>query len=57
MRGSSAGSPINQIGTLTETLDTIALARYAGYQCVISRRSGDTEDPFIAGLAVAMGVG
>ena len=48
---------LNQIGTLTETLDTIALARDAGYQCVISHRSGETEDTFIADLAVATGVG
>jgi enolase len=48
---------LNQIGTLTETLDTIALARDAGYRCVISHRSGETEDTFIADLAVASGVG
>jgi enolase len=48
---------LNQIGTLTETLDTIALAREAGYRCVISHRSGETEDTFIADLAVATGVG
>ena len=48
---------LNQIGTLTETLDTIALARDAGYRCVISHRSGETEDTFIADLAVATGVG
>jgi enolase len=48
---------LNQIGTLTETLDTIALARDAGYQCVISHRSGETEDTFIADLAVATGAG
>jgi enolase len=48
---------LNQIGTLTETLDTIALARDAGYKCVISHRSGETEDTFIADLAVATGVG
>jgi enolase len=48
---------LNQIGTLTETLDTIALAREAGYQCVISHRSGETEDTFIADLTVATGVG
>jgi enolase len=48
---------LNQIGTLTETLDTIALARDAGYQCVISHRSGETEDTFIADLVVATGVG
>jgi enolase len=48
---------LNQIGTLTETLDTIALARDAGYRSVISHRSGETEDTFIADLAVATGVG
>jgi enolase len=48
---------LNQIGTLTETLDTIAMARDAGYRCVISHRSGETEDTFIADLAVAAGVG
>ena len=48
---------LNQIGTLTETLDTIALARDAGYRAVISHRSGETEDTFIADLAVATGVG
>ncbi|HWK28962.1 MAG TPA: phosphopyruvate hydratase [Solirubrobacter sp.] len=48
---------LNQIGTLTETLDTIALAKDAGYRCVISHRSGETEDTFIADLAVATGVG
>ncbi|HUA48732.1 MAG TPA: phosphopyruvate hydratase [Solirubrobacteraceae bacterium] len=48
---------LNQIGTLTETLDTIALAREAGYRSVISHRSGETEDTFIADLVVATGVG
>jgi enolase len=48
---------LNQIGTLTETLDTIAMARDGGYRCVISHRSGETEDTFIADLAVATGVG
>jgi enolase len=48
---------LNQIGTLTETLDTIALARDAGYRCVISHRSGETEDTCIADLVVATGVG
>jgi enolase 1/2/3 len=48
---------LNQIGTLTETLDTISLARDAGYRCVISHRSGETEDTFIADLAVATGAG
>ena len=48
---------LNQIGTLTETLDAIALARRAGYRAVISHRSGETEDAFIADFAVATGVG
>ena len=46
---------INQIGTLTETLDVVSLARRNGYQSVISARSGETEDDFIADLAVATG--
>jgi enolase 1/2/3 len=48
---------VNQIGTLTETLDTMALAREAGYGCVMSHRSGETEDTTIADLAVATGCG
>jgi enolase len=48
---------VNQIGTLTETLETMATARSAGYTTVISHRSGETEDPFIADLAVATGAG
>ena len=48
---------LNQIGTLTETLDTIRMARDAGYRAVISHRSGETEDTFIADLVVATGVG
>jgi enolase len=48
---------VNQIGTLTETLDTISLARSRGYACVMSHRSGETEDTTIADLAVATGVG
>jgi enolase len=48
---------VNQIGTLTETLDTMALAREAGYACVISHRSGETEDTTIADLAVATNCG
>lgn len=48
---------LNQIGTLTETLDTIDLARRAGYTTVISHRSGETEDPVIADLAVAVNSG
>jgi enolase len=48
---------VNQIGTLTETLDTIGLARANGYRSVISHRSGETEDTTIADLAVATGAG
>ena len=48
---------VNQIGTLTETLDAIALARANGYSAVISHRSGETEDTTIADLAVATGAG
>ena len=48
---------VNQIGTLTETLETMATARRAGYSTVISHRSGETEDTFIADLAVATGAG
>ena len=48
---------LNQIGTLTETLTTIEMAKRAGYTCVISHRSGETEDTFIADLAVATNVG
>lgn len=48
---------LNQIGTLTETLDCIDLARFNRYTTVISHRSGETEDPFIADLAVATNAG
>jgi len=48
---------VNQIGTLTETLDTIRLAHQNGYKTVISHRSGETEDTFIADLAVAVNSG
>ena len=48
---------LNQIGTLTETLDCIEMAKRAGYHAVISHRSGETEDTTIADLAVATGVG
>jgi enolase len=48
---------VNQIGTLTETLEAIEMANRAGYNSVISHRSGETEDTFIADLAVATGVG
>lgn len=48
---------VNQIGTLTETFDAIELAKRAGYTCVISHRSGETEDSTIADLAVAVNAG
>ena len=48
---------VNQIGTLTETLETVEMARRHGYLPVISARSGETEDAFIADLAVATGAG
>ena len=47
----------NQIGTLTETLNAIHMATRAGYSTVISHRSGETEDSFIADLAVAVNAG
>lgn len=47
----------NQIGTLTETLDAIEMAKNAGYKTIVSHRSGETEDTFIADLAVAVGSG
>jgi enolase len=48
---------LNQVGTLSETMDTIELAKVDGYTTVISHRSGETEDPFIADLAVATNAG
>ncbi len=48
---------LNQIGTLTETLEVVRLARESSYQAVISARSGETEDAFLADLAVATGAG
>ena len=48
---------VNQIGTLSETLDTIELARANGYAAIISHRSGETEDATIADLAVATNAG
>ena len=55
--GNSILIKVNQIGTLTETLDAIATARAAGYTAVMSHRSGETEDTTIADLAVATGCG
>jgi enolase len=48
---------VNQIGTLTETLETMRVAKEAGYNRVVSHRSGETEDTFIADLSVATGAG
>jgi len=48
---------VNQVGTLTETLDAIELAKRAGYGTIISHRSGETEDTFVADLAVAVNAG
>jgi enolase len=48
---------VNQIGSLTETLDAMGMAARAGYTAVVSHRSGETEDPFIADLAVATNAG
>ena len=48
---------MNQIGTLTETLETMRVARESGYKCVVSHRSGETEDTLIADLAVATNAG
>ncbi|MDR2301833.1 MAG: phosphopyruvate hydratase [Deltaproteobacteria bacterium] len=55
--GNSILIKVNQIGSVTETLDTIKLAHKAGYTAVISHRSGETEDTFIADLAVATNCG
>ena len=48
---------LNQIGTVSETIEAIALCRQAGWRCVVSHRSGETDDTFIADFAVAMGTG
>lgn len=62
-RGIAAGTAnsilvkVNQIGTVTETFDTIEMAKRAGYTCVISHRSGETEDATIADIAVAVNAG
>jgi len=60
LQGRPPGSPLvklNQIGTLTETLDAIEMAKRAGYTTVISHRSGETEDTTLADLAVAVNSG
>lgn len=55
--GNSILIKVNQIGTITETLDCIEMAKRAGYTCVISHRSGETEDATIADIAVATNAG
>ena len=55
--GNSILIKLNQIGSLTETLDAIEMAKRAGYTAVVSHRSGETEDSTIADLAVAMNTG
>ncbi|QLL05339.1 phosphopyruvate hydratase [Mycobacterium vicinigordonae] len=55
--GNAALIKVNQIGTVSETLEALALCREAGYGAMISHRSGETGDPFIADLAVASGCG
>jgi enolase len=55
--GNSILVKVNQIGTLTETLEAITIAREAGYSAVISHRSGETEDTTIADIAVGTGAG
>ena len=55
--GNSILIKVNQIGTLTETLDAISMANRAGYTAIISHRSGETEDATIADLAVAANAG
>ncbi len=48
---------VNQIGTLTETFEAVEMAKRAGYTAIVSHRSGETEDAFIADLVVALGTG
>jgi len=55
--GNSVLIKLNQIGTLTETLETVALAKKADYTCVFSHRSGETEDSFLADVTVATNAG
>lgn len=55
--GNSILIKVNQIGTLTETIDAVKIAKYAGYTTVMSHRSGETEDSTIADLAVALSTG
>ena len=55
--GNSILVKVNQIGTLTETIEAVRMAHEAGYTAVMSHRSGETEDATIADLAVALGTG
>ncbi|HVO32772.1 MAG TPA: phosphopyruvate hydratase, partial [Elusimicrobiota bacterium] len=55
--GNSILIKVNQIGTLSETVDTVQTAHRAGYTCIMSHRSGETEDTTIADLAVALNTG
>ncbi|MGH9736745.1 MAG: phosphopyruvate hydratase [Candidatus Acidiferrales bacterium] len=55
--GNSILIKLNQIGTVTETVECVEMARAANYSAVVSHRSGETEDPFIADFVVAMGTG
>lgn len=55
--GNSVLIKLNQIGTLTETLETVRIAKDAGYTCVFSHRSGETEDSFLADVTVAANAG
>ena len=55
--GNSILIKVNQIGTLTETFEAVEMAKRAGYTAVVSHRSGETEDPFIADLVVALETG
>lgn len=55
--GNSILIKLNQIGTVTETIEAVEMARKAGYSAVVSHRSGETEDAFIADFVVAMGTG
>jgi enolase len=55
--GNSILIKLNQIGTVTETIEAVEMARKANYTAVVSHRSGETEDPFIADFVVAMGTG
>ena len=55
--GNSILVKVNQIGTLTETFEAVEMAKCAGYTAIVSHRSGETEDSFIADLVVALGTG